>query len=324
MDGASFLFSLDDPAAPEHRATQYFEAFGARAIYKDGWWAASRPDRIPWDFSPQTIAQFGPQANWDPDKQVGWELYDLTKDFSQAHNVAAEHPDKVQELQELWWKEAERNRVLPLMGGLSVLLGNLPPLPTVTRFTFHEGVQNIQRGMTPRVMGRSYAIEGELFVPEGGAEGVIVANSDFTGGYSLWVDEQGLLHHTYSLLGVEFYRQVSTEPIPKGEVTVKMLFEADEPKPGSGGRVTLWANDKQIGEGRLDATVPIAFTSYAGMDIGRDNPGVVDLNYEAKAPYAFTGRVKKVVFDLKPAHIEAETELHQHTANQAVAAGVAG
>jgi arylsulfatase len=207
---------------------------------------------------------------------------------------------------------------------MSVMFGILPPLPTVTRFTFSEGIQNIQRGMTPRIQGRSYAIEGELSVPEGGAEGVIVANSDFTGGYSLWVDEQGLLHHTYSLLGVEFYRQVSTEPIPTGEVMVKMLFESDEPKPGSGGRVTLWANGKQIGEGRLDSTVPLAFTSYAGMDIGRDNPGVVDLNYEDKQPYAFTGRVKKVVFDLKPAHIEAEQELHQHTANQAVAAGVAG
>jgi arylsulfatase len=324
MDGASFLPTFDLPDAPERHTTQYFEAFGARAMYKDGWWAASRPNRIPWDFSSQTVAQFGPQAHWDPDKQVGWELYDLTKDFSQAHNVAAEHPDKVKELQELWWKEAERNRVLPLMGGMSVMFGILPPLPTVSRFTFTEGIQNIQRGMAPRIQGRSYAIEGELIVPEDGAEGVIVANSDFTGGYALWVDEKGLLHHTYSLLGVEVYRQVSTEPIPTGEVMVKMLFEADEPKPGSGGRVTLWANDKQIGEGRLDSTVPIAFTSYAGMDIGRDNGGVVDLNYEEKVPYAFTGRVKKVVFDLKPAHVEAEQELHQHTAHEAVAAGVAG
>ena len=324
MDGTSFKYTFDEAAAVERHTMQYFEMLGSRAMYKDGWWAASRPDRIPWDLSPTTLAKFGPDADWDPDRDVGWELYDLSKDFSQAHNIADLHPDKVKELQELWWQEAERNRVLPLMAGLSVIYGILPPLPTVTRFTFMGDVQNVQRGMTARVQGRSYAIEGELHVPEGGAEGVIVANSDFTGGYSLWVDEQGLLHHTYSLLGVEVYRQVSTEPIPTGDVTVKMLFESDEPKPGSGGRVTLWANDMQIGAGRLDQTVPIAFTSYAGMDVGRDNGGVVDLNYEEKAPYAFTGTVKKVVFDLKPTHHEAETSLHEHTALHAVAAGMAG
>lgn len=324
MDGTSFEFTFDDAAAPERHTEQYFEMFGARAMYKNGWWSASRPNRIPWDLSPKTLAQFGPDADWDPDRDVGWELYDLSKDFSQAHNVADQYPDKVKELQELWWKEAERNRVLPLMAGVSVMYGILPPLPTVTRFSFMGDVQNVQRGMTPRIQGRSYAIEGELSIPEGGAEGVIVANSDFTGGYALWVDEQGLLHHTYSLLGVEFYRQVSTEPLPTGDVSVKMLFESDEPKPGSGGKVTLWANDKQIGEGRLDQTVPVAFTSYAGMDVGRDNGGVVDLNYEEKAPYAFTGTVKKVVFDLKPTHHEAENDLHGHHALNAVAAGVAG
>ena len=293
-------------------------------MYKDGWWAASRPNRIPWDLSPKTLAQFGPEADWDPDRDVGWELYDLTKDYSQAHNIAAQHPDKVAELQALWWEEAERNRVLPLMAGVSVMYGILPPLPTVTRFSFMGNVQNVQRGMTPRVQGRSYAIEADLNVPEGGAEGVIVANSDFTGGYSLWVDGEGRLRHTYSLLGVEFYRQTSSEQLPAGDVAVKMLFEADAPMPGSGGKVTLWANDKQIGEGRLDKTVPIAFTSYAGMDIGRDNGGVVDLDYEEKAPYAFTGTVKKVVFDLMPAQLDAQVALHQHNAVQAVAAGVAG
>jgi arylsulfatase len=324
MDGTSFQYTFDDVAAEERHTMQYFEMLGNRAMYKDGWWAASRLDRIPWDLSPETLAKFGPDSDWDPDRDTGWELYDLSKDFSQAHNIADQHPDKVQELQELWWSEAERNRVLPLMAGLSVIYGILPPLPTVTRFDFMGDVQNIQRGMVPRIQGRSYAIEGELTVPEGGAEGVVVANSDFTGGFALWVDEKGLLHHTYSLLGVEVYRQASTEPLPTGDVTVKMLFESDEPKPGSGGKVTLWANEKQIGEGRLKQTVPIAFTSYAGMDIGRDNGGVVDLNYEEKAPYIFSGTVKKVTFDLKPAHIDAVTDLHEHHALNDVAAGIAG
>jgi hypothetical protein len=107
-------------------------------------------------------------------------------------------------------------------------------------------------------------------------------------------------------------------------VTVKMLFEADEPKPGSGGAVTLWANGRQIGEGRLDKTIALLFTTYAGMDMSRDNGGVVDLAYEDRAPYAFTGTVKQVVFDLKPSHHESEIDLHAHHAAQSVGAGAAG
>jgi len=324
MDGSSFLFSFDDVAAPERHTQQYFEMFGSRAMYKDGWWAASRPNRLPWDVSPQTLAAYGPASDWDPDRDTGWELYDLSRDFSQAHDVAAEHPGKVTELQELWWAEAERNRVLPLMAGVSVMYGILPPLPTVTRFRFAEGVQNIQRGMAPRIFGRSYAIEASVHVPESGAEGVLVANADFMGGFALWVNEDGRLCHSYSLLGVDMYRQVSDEPIPSGDVTLRMLFEADEAKPGAPGRVSLWAGDRQIGEGRLERTVPIAFSSYSGMDIGRDNGGVVDLQYEVRAPYAFTGTIKEVVFDLKPAGLDAESALHHHAAVNAVAAGVAG
>ena len=236
--------------------------------------------------------------------------------------MAAANPDKVKELRELWWAEAERNRVLPLYGGLSVMYGILPPLPTVTRFAFAGDVQNVQRGMCPRIQGRSYAIEAEVTIPEGGAEGVLVANADFIGGYALWVDEQGLLTHTYSLLGVETYKQVATRHVPTGEVTLKMLFEADEPRPGTGGLVTLWADDEQIGEGTIPKTVPISFTSYAGMDVGRDNGLVVDLAYEAKAPYAFTGTVKRVVFDLKPVGLDDHKALHEAVHQAGVAHGV--
>jgi len=322
IDGTSFLYTFDDPDAEERHTVQYFEFGGARAIYKDGWWACAKLDKAPWDLSPETMKRFAPGA-YDPEKDV-WELYYLPEDFSQAKDLAADKPEKLRELQELFWAEAERNRVLPLLGCFSIFFGILPPLPTITRFTFSGDVQNVQRGMVPRIQGRSYAIEAALTVAAGGAEGVIVANADFIGGFALWVDDKGLLHHTYSFLGVETYKQTSTEPIPSGEITVKMLFEADAPKPGSGGKVTLWCNDKQIGEGRLDKTVPVAFSSYAGMDIGRDNGLVVDLAYEAKAPYEFTGNVKNVVFDLKPAAVhEDEQALHEHAGIHAVAHGVA-
>jgi arylsulfatase len=128
----------------------------------------------------------------------------------------------------------------------------------------------------------------------------------------------------YQFLGVETYKQVSTEPIPTGDVVVKMLFEIDEPKPGSGGNVTLWADDRQIGEGRLDHTCAMLFTTDAGMDMGRDNGGVVDETYEDKAPYAFTGTLRKVVFDLKPMRHADEQALHEHAAMAGVGAGAGG
>jgi arylsulfatase A-like enzyme/uncharacterized membrane protein len=322
MDGTSFLYTFGDAPAAERHTVQYFEEFGSRAMYKDGWWACTKLDKAPWDFSPETIKRFAPGV-YDPAKDV-WELYYLPDDFSQAHDLAAANPGKLAELQELWWAEAGRNRVLPLLGGLSIFFGILPPLPTITRFSFAGDVQNVQRGMVPRVYGRSYAIEAELEVPDVGAEGVIVANADFIGGFGLWVDNEGMLNHTYSFLGVETYKQTSTEKVPAGAVTVKMLFQADAPKPGTGGTVTLWANDRQIGEGRIDHTVPVGFSSYAGMDISRDNGLVVDRAYEDKAPYVFTGIVKKVVFDLKPAAHDDEKALHEHAQVQAVGQGAAG
>jgi len=323
MDGTSFAYTLDDAAAEERHTVQYFEMLGSHAIYKEGWWACSRLDKIPWDFTPETMQKFAP-GMYDPEQDV-WELYYLPDDFSQAKNIADKHPDKVAELKELFWQEAERNNVLPLLGAFSVFLGDLPPLPTITRFMYGSTVQNVQTTMIPRIIGRSYAIEANVYVPEGGAEGVLVAFADFIGGFALWVDEKGLLNHTYQFLGVDTYKQTSTTPIPTGDVTVRMLFEADEPKPGTSGKVTLWANDEQIGEGTIPRTISLIFTTYAGMDVGRDNGGVVDLAYEDKAPYAFTGTVKNVVFDLKPATThEDEKELHKHQTHVAVAQGIHG
>ena len=176
--------------------------------------------------------------------------------------------------------------------------------------------------MIPRVYGRSYAIEAELSVPDDGAEGVIVAEADEMGGFSLWVDEDGLLHHSYSLMGVERYEQVSTEPIPTGDVTVGMRFDTDRQERSAGGTVSLYANDEKIGEGRMERTVAVRFSAYAGMDVGCDNGLPVDRDYAAKSPYRFTGTVKKVVYDLKPGSHEDEMALHEEGAHVAAAHGI--
>ena len=323
LDGTSFAHTFDDAAGEERHTVQYFEMYGSRAIYKDGWWACTKLDKLPWDFSPATLARFAPGSGWDPTSDT-WELYYLPDDFSQARNVAAENPAKVAELVELFWSEAERNRVLPLLGGYAVFFGVLPPLPTKTRFTFYGDVQNIQTSMIPRIVGRSYAIEADVHIPEDGAEGVLVAFADFIGGFALWIDEKGYLHHTYQFLGVETYKQSSTQPVPRGDVKLTMLFEADQSTPGTGGEVTLLADGVAIGSGRIPRTVALIFTTYAGMDVGRDNGGVVDLDYEDRAPYAFTGTVDRVVFDLAPHAHDVEVDLHEATAQAALAHGAAG
>ena len=320
MEGTSFLYTFDDANAPERHTVQYFEIVGNRAIYKDGWWAACKLDRIPWDLSPPTMAAFAP-GSYDPEEDT-WELYYLPDDFSQAKDLAAEQPEKLRELQQLFWEEAEKHKVLPLLAAFSVFFGILPPMPTTTRRTFFGDVENIASGMIPRIYGRSYAIEAEITVPEDGAEGVIVAEADEMGGFSLWVDANGLLHHSYSMMGVERSRQSSTDPVPTGDVTVRMQFDSDSQAPATGGTVSLFANDAKIGGGRIEKTVAVRFSAYAGMDVGRDNGLVVDRAYEAKAPYAFTGVVKRVVFDLKPSTHHDEKALHEAGAHVATAHGI--
>ncbi len=320
MDGTSFAYTFDDAQAPERHTQQYFEIYGNRAIYKDGWWAGAKLDRVPWDATPATIARFAPGV-YDPEDDH-WELYYLPDDYSQAKDLAADHPEKLAELKALFWQEAEANKVLPLMAGFSVFFGILPPLPTVTTMTFYGDVENIASGMIPRIYGHSYAIEAELYLPAGGAEGVVVAEADAMGGFSLWVDGDGLLHHSYSMMGVEQYHQISTEPIPTGDVTVRMQFDADAPQPRTGGDVTLYANRAQIGEGRIEKTVLLRFSAYAGMDIGRDNGLPVDPAYSAKSPYPFTGMVKKVIFDLQPKPQRTAKALHQDLHYAAVAGGL--
>ena len=308
MDGTSFLYSFEDATATEEHTEQYFEMFGARAMYKDGWWAASRPDRLPWDVSPATLAQFGPETDWDPDRDIGWELYDLSKDFSQAHDLAAAHPEKVHELQELWWAEAERNRVLPLMAGLSVIYGILPPMPTQTRSRSRRRAERPARDdpadrrplvLPSRPLSRCpTAAPKACWSPTRTSSAASLCGS--TAGH---VDPHLLVPRRRDL------QARLRRPDPHRQSHGEDAVRGDAPKPRQGGRVTCGPMRIRSG-GDMEHTVPVAFTSYAGMDIGCDNGLVVDLDYEAKAPYVFTGTINEVVFDLPPLSHEDAQALH--------------
>ena len=317
MHGATFADSLSDARAPERHTRQYFEAVGNRAMYKDGWWFCQRLPRIPWELDPEVLKHFGPGV-WDPETDPV-ELYYLPEDFTQSKNIAADHPEKVKELRELFWAEAEKHNVLPLLGGLSSFYGVLPPMPKQSKFTFRGDIQNVAAGMIPRIYNHSYTISADLVIPPGGAEGVIVAEADHLGGFALFVQD-GKLKHTYSMLGVLEYTQVAEQPLPTGNVNVELVFAADAPKPATGGEVTLLVNGEAVASGRMEHTVPSRFSGYSGMDIGRDNGLPVDRSYADKLPFAFTGTIKQVVFDVAPGMSEEDAKaLHEH-AQQALAA----
>ncbi|HEY7054076.1 MAG TPA: arylsulfatase [Mycobacterium sp.] len=308
MHGFSLVDSFTDADAVERHTQQYFETVGNRAMYKDGWWLAVKTRRIPWILTPDALAPYRPGV-WNPDDDPV-ELYYLPDDYSQARDLAADYPEKVTELTDLFWSEAKKYQVLPLLAPLGAFFGYSPPLPEVTKLEFRPDVQNVMPGMIPRIYNHSYTISADLIVPPQGVEGVIVAEADHLGGFSLFVDDDRLTH-TYSMMGVFIYRQQASEPLPVGEVRVRLQFEADAPKPATGGQVTLFVNDKPVGGGRMDRTVPVRFSGYAGMDIGRDNGGVVDLSYDDRKPFAFTGTIKKVVFDIKP-HLSTQDEQSLH------------
>jgi arylsulfatase len=351
MHGTSFAYTFDDAAAAERHTQQYFEILGNRAMYKDGWIASCKLDRIPWALDPKALEQFAPGV-WDPENDV-WELYNTMEDFSQANDLAKKFPEKLTGLKALFWEEAEKYNVTPLLGALASFFGVLPPgAGKTTKFTFYSGVENIAPGMIPHLYGTSYAIEADIVIPDGGAEGANVANADFLGGFSLYV-QHGRLHHTYSFLGIpttqgpsrpELVKLLeklgatnallrgiakgwtisSPQSLPAGKVVVRFEFAADAPKPATGGATKLLVNGKTVAEGRMEYTVPGRFSGYACMDIGRDNRAPVSPTY--KSPFVFTGTINTVTFDMEPApKTPAEhSALHQDAHQSRVLSGVNG
>jgi hypothetical protein len=153
MTGVSFAGSMADPDAAEHHTRQYFENFGNRAMYQDGWWLSMRMPRVPWRLDPALLKRFAPGV-WDPDEDPV-ELYYLPDDFSQAHDLAASNPEKVKELQALFWEEAEKYHIKPLLAGFAGFFGILPPLGSQTTYTYYGDVQNVAPGTIPPPRHRS-------------------------------------------------------------------------------------------------------------------------------------------------------------------------
>jgi arylsulfatase A-like enzyme len=292
IEGISFAYTFDDSTAKSRRTTQYFEMAAARGLYHDGW-MASAIAFVPW----QPI-----RTGFDPDKQK-WELYDITHDFSQADDVAAANPQKLRELQDLWWSEAAKYNVLPLdwraVERLNSELMGRPSLSGDRRtFTYYPGQVALPNDAAPRILNRSWTLTADIDVPESGVEGMIATHGGLVGGYGLYVRE-GKLTFVYNYLALERYTVAATTPVPKGKVQIKIDFayHGAVGELGKGATVSMTANGTKVAEGELPGTIPIQISLGEGFDIGMDVGSPVEFNY--KLPFKFTGNIEKVTIDLK-------------------------
>jgi len=296
IEGTSFTYLLGEPTAPERHTTQYFEMFGSRAIYHDGWKAVTYKPIAP---------QFG-RAYDRPFEEDTWELYHLDEDFSECHDLAGERPEKLAELVERWWIEASRYQVLPLdnrpLAPLDV------PKPQVyrprERHTFYPGTARVPGAVAPNVRNRSHRVTAYVEIPRQGAEGVLLAWGSLQGGWTFFVQD-ARLHYVHNLAGAEQHRVDSEVPLDPGRHVLTYDFAKEAEHSGTG---TLYIDDRPVGTGVIPRFTPVAF--WGGLHCGRD-PGtpVVD---DYPAPFAFTGVLDRVVIDVSgpPYHdVQAEVGL---------------
>jgi arylsulfatase len=290
MDGVSMLYTFDDAKAKDRRSTQYFEMFGNRAIYHDGWVAATRHS-IPW--------LNVPLPGFDKDR---WELYHVADDFSQANDLAAANPQKLKELQDLFAKEAIRNHVFPLddrrVERFNAALAGRPDLMGARKsLTLYEGMTGIAENAFINIKGRPHSITADVEIPAGGADGVIIAQAGRFGGWSLYM-KGGRVHEVYNFGGLERFTVSSAQPLAPGKHTIRYDFTPDSPKPGSSGTSQLRIDDQKPTEVKVGRTMPFAYSGDEGVDVGTDNETPVTEEYQ-EGHNQFTGKIHKVTVELK-------------------------
>ncbi|WP_447784526.1 arylsulfatase [Stenotrophomonas bentonitica] len=292
IEGVSFAFSFDQADAESRRRTQYFELGCNRGLYHDGW-MASAPSFAPWE--PNRA------DDWTPDKQV-WELYKLDEDFSQAHDLAEQNPDKLRQLQDLWWAEASRYSVLPLdwRGTIRMnaeAMGRPSLVGDRTRATYYPGMLALPDAACLPMLNKSWTITAAIEVADDTAEGMIITHGGSEGGYGLYL-KAGRPTFVYNYLGVERPSFSGDTPLGKGKATLGVRFDYDGGGMGKGGTVTLTVDGATVASGRLERTVPIQFSITEGLDVGMDNGSAVDWTY--RLPFHFTGRIEEVTVEVFP------------------------
>lgn len=310
MEGFSMAYTFDkkNADAPSNHKTQYFEMIGDHGLYHDGWMLSTKVVRLPWDNS--GTADKHPE-NWP------WELYDLNKDWTQYDDVASKYPDKVKELEKIFWKEAERNQVLPMD---STTFTRMPmPRPNLTAgrtvFTYAGPITGTSNANAPSILSTSYKIMAEIEIPEGGAEGMLVTHGGRFTGYGLYL-LNGKPVFLYNLFGMQRIRWEGQEVLTTGKHTLEFDFQYDGMGPGTldygspiglgqGGTGTLKVDGKIIDEKKVKNTIPMTMQWCESFDVGADTGSPVD-DEDYKTPFRFTGTIHKLTLTIDRPELSAD------------------
>jgi hypothetical protein len=291
-EGVSMLYAFDDADAAERRTTQYFEMFCNRGIYHEGWTAVTRHS-TPWLVT-------GELPSFDKDV---WELYDTTTDWSQAHDLAAEMPQKLAELQKLWHDEAVKYNVLPLddrrIERFNADLAGRPQLVVGSSQLLFPGMKRLSENSVINLKNKSHSVTAQLEIPDGGAEGVIISQGGAFAGWSLYFTG-GKPKYLYNFLGLQHFAVEGDSEIPGGEHQLRMEFTYDGGGLAKGGTVSLYLDGDKTGEGRVEATIPLIFSGDETCDVGSDTGSPVAPDYTVEAS-RFTGTIDWVQIDIAEA-----------------------
>jgi arylsulfatase A-like enzyme len=290
IDGVSLAFSFDAPEAAARHTTQYYEMLGNQGIYRDGWLANTAPDHFPWQ-------RKGHAAPVD----YAWELYDLNRDFAQAHNIAAEHPEKLRELQALFWSEAEKNQVLPLDNRLNMarfMAGEHPQRPQSGKYVYWGKSISLPAATAAPLLHNSFAITADLVVPENGGNGVIVALGSKFGGWSFYLqDGKPVALMAATQLPNDTFRVASDTALPAGPVQLRYDFDFDGGF-NAGGTLRISIDGREVAQGRIARTLSKLPEMTDTFDVG------FDADTQVSADYANGGHldaeVSKVEVQIKP------------------------
>jgi arylsulfatase A-like enzyme len=288
IEGTSMLYTFADPKAPSTHTTQYFEIFGNRAIYNDGWLAGT-VHRAAWERKPRR-----------PLEQDIWELYDTRSDFSLTNDLAAKNPDKLKEMQDLFLKEAVKYQVLPLDDRMetrinAAAVGRPDLMAGRTSLTVHQGMTGMSENVFINLKNASHTITADVDMPDK-ANGVIIAQAGRFGGWSLYLKD-GKPTYTYNWLGLQRYTIAAKQALPAGKCSLRFEFAYDGGGIGKGGVGTILFNGKTVATGRIDRTQCCVFSADEGADVGADEGTPVTEAY--KVPFKFTGKIAAVTIELK-------------------------
>jgi arylsulfatase len=281
-------YAFDDGGAAERRETQYFEMFCNRGIYHQGWTAVTRHS-TPWAFHAELPA-------YDDDV---WELYDTNADWTQAHDLAAEHPEKLAELQRLFLIEAVKYNVLPLddrrIERFNSDLAGRPVLVRGNSQILYGGMGRLAENSVLNLKNKSHSVTAAIVAPEDGGHGVIIAQGGAFAGWSLYLNE-GKPKYCHNLAGLQRFYVEADSSVPAGEHQVRMEFDYDGGGLGKGGTATLYVDGDKVGEGPIAATVPMLYSGDETCDVGYDSGTPVSDDYTSQNGH-FTGKIKWVQLD---------------------------